>query len=131
MTYANFLAGYSQADSPVNGDAIIGSVTVGGAWSGSNLVAGVIAGTDGYFGAANATLITSSASVVPTIASIIIKGQVTNPQVPSGGYDEPNTYGFVAKKIDAFSVDGVRQSFPTGVIPKVGSSTDAVLREIS
>ncbi len=131
VTFANFLAGYDQTGAPVNGAAGIGAVTVGGNWSGSNLVAGVIAGTDGHFGALNATLITSSASVIPTIASIIIKGQVVSATLPLGDTDVKDTYGFVAKEIDALSVHGVAQSLKNGVIDPVGDSIDTVLRDVS
>jgi hypothetical protein len=125
----NFLAGYPQSGDPKNGNgngaASIGSVVVGGDWSGSNLVAGVIAAAlNGNFGDAHATLISSSSTVVPTIASIIIKGNVTG----SGAHD---TYGFVAKQIDAFSVDGKAQSLAVGVIDPVGQSSDTVVREVT
>lgn len=133
VKYANFLAGYDQDGSPDPnaGAASIGSVFVGGDWSGSNLVAGVVEGflpgppAVSAFGASNDTLITSISSVIPTIASIIIKGQV------QGVGASPDTYGFVAEKIDAFSLDGVAQSVALGLIDPVGQSTDTVLRDVS
>ena len=127
VQYANFLAGYDQSGNPVNGAASIGTVVVGGDWSGSNLVAGVLAATkSGFFGDPLATLITTSNSVVPTIASIIIKGHVTS-ATPPGSSD---TYGFVAKQIDAFSVDGHAQSLTLGVIDPVDQSVDTVVRDV-
>ena len=127
VTYTNFLAGYDQAGAPANGAASIGTVVVGGNWSESNLVAGVIAASNGNFGDPHATLITTSSTVVPTIASIIIRGNVTG----SGAAD---TYGFVAKQIDAMSVDGHAQSLTLGVIDPVdpaGPDTDTVVREVT
>jgi hypothetical protein len=127
VAYTNFLAGYDQTG-PTNGAASIGSVIVAGNWSGSNLVAGVIAGVSGNYGDPTDVLITSSASVIPTIASIIIKGNVTN---PPGVTESPETYGFVAGKIEAFTLHGVAQSAAIGVINPVGQSTDTDLRDIT
>jgi len=128
VAYTDFLAGYDQTGAPANGAASIGSVIVGGNWSGSNLVAGVIAGVSNNYGDPTDVLITSTASVIPTIASIIIKGNVTN---PAGVTDSPDTYGFVAKKIEAFALHGVSQSVANGVINPVGQSTDTDLRDIT
>jgi hypothetical protein len=127
VSYANFLAGYDQCGTPVNGAASIGTVVVGGDWSGSNLVAGVIAGSNGNFGASNDTLITTSSSVVPTIASIIIKGHVTS-ATPPGASD---TYGFVAKQINSISVDGKVLKPIEGTLDPVDQSTDTDLREVT
>ena len=68
---------------------------------------------------------------IPTIASIIIKGQVVSATVPEGDPDAANTYGFVANKIDAFSIDGKAQSLASGFIAAVGDSIDTVLRDVS
>jgi hypothetical protein len=131
VTYASFLAGYDPSGNPVEGSASIGAVTIGGNWSGSNLVAGVIAGTDGHFGANNATLITTGSSIIPSIASIIIKGKVQSAVPPPPNVDSADTYGFVAGRIDAFTLDGVAQSLTLGVIDPVGDSTDTVLRDVT
>lgn len=123
VTFANILAGYDQDGNAVNGAASIGAVSVGGNWAGSNLAAGVLAGSDGNFGTPG-TLITSSGSVIPTIASIIIKGKVENPTLPAGVQDAPDTYGFVAKDIKLLSVAGALQTIKNGELKNVGTSTD-------
>jgi hypothetical protein len=102
-------------------------VVVGGDWSGSNLVAGVLAPANGHFGDPHATLITSSPSVIPTIASIIIKGRVVDAPVTAS----PDTYGFVARQINAFSVNGKPQSLSNGLIDPVDQSDDTALRDVS
>lgn len=127
VSYTNFLAGYDQSGAAVNGAASMGPVSIGGNWSGSNLVAGVIAPSGGGFGSARDTLITSSNSVIPTIASIIIKGHVTSATTPGAA----DTYGFVAKQIGSFSVGGHAQSLSLGIIDPVDQSVDAVLREVT
>jgi hypothetical protein len=124
VTYTNFLAGYDQSLTPSNGVGSIGSVVVGGNWSGSNLVAGaepVTAG--GPYG--DSTLITTG--VIPTIASIIVKGQVVSaPVTVSEG-----TYGFISGKIGAFSVDGAKFSVKNKEIDPVGQSDDTILEQLS
>ncbi len=124
VTYANFLAGYDQAGLPSNGAAGIGSVIVGGNWSGSNLVAGVIA-ANGHFGDPHATLIDTADT--PTIASIVIKGEVINAPVAGSA----NTYGFVAREIGSFTLHGIAQNITAGLIDPVGQSTDTVLRDVT
>jgi hypothetical protein len=134
VTYTNFLAGYDQSGAPVNGAASIGSVTVAGNWSESNLVAGVIAGlvpntsNTTAFGQGTDKLIATSSSVIPTIASIIIKGHVTT---LAGVTDSADTFGFVAKTIDAFSVAGTKPSLKAGLIDPVDLSTDTDLRFVT
>ena len=60
VEFASVLAGYDTLVRPVNGDASIGNVEVGGDWVASNLVAGAAAGTDGLFGTADDTRIRPS-----------------------------------------------------------------------
>ena len=124
-TYTNFLCG-PTGPGPLNGAPASGSVTVDGNWSGTNLVAGVE--TTANFGSVTAdSLISSSASIVPTIASIIIKGQVVSatPAAPA------DTFGFVARKIDNLSIGGVAQPVANGFIGAVGQSIDTDLQDIS
>ena len=132
VTYADFLAGYGSDGQPVStaGAASIGSVVVGGNWSGSNLVAGVSADNaqaQGKFGSLNDTLINPAPTINPTIASIIIKGQVVNAPTPGKEF----TYGFVARKIDALTIHGVAQPVSFGLIDEVGTSTDTDLQDVA
>ncbi len=138
VTYTDFLAGYNQSgNSPgigvpalnqfadVNGAASIGPVTVGGSWSGSNLVAGVNHGAPGSF-TGGASLISSAGNLIPSIASIIIKGNVT-----ATGSDGPDTYGFLAQKIGTFIVDGKTQTFLIGTDNNVDGAGDTDAREVT
>jgi hypothetical protein len=123
VAFANILAGYGADLSPVNGAASIGTVVVGGDWSGSNLIAGAAPATpsDPYGGS---TLIDSS--LVPTIASIIIKGHVDSASAAAG------TYGFISGKIDSFSLAGALQKPPPATITDVGQSGgDTVLKSLA
>lgn len=134
VSYANFDAGYDQTGAPVNGVASIGTVVVGGTWQGSNLIAGVMPDSTAGHAPwdAGATVIPVipqgvSASLIPSIASIVIKGKVESASVPGAA----DTYGFVSDTIAHFSVDGVKQTFLSGQIDPVGDSVDAVARELS
>ncbi len=132
VTYADFLAGYDQSGSigtPVNRAASIGSVLVAGNWAGGNLVAGVET-TGATFGA-NLKLIPPTASIIPTIASIIIQGKVENGPIHGAETDGPNMYGFDTGKFGTVSIDGVAQSFPFGSITGLGNSTDTNLEEVT
>lgn len=79
---ASFLAGYDTALAPKNADAKIGSVTVGGDWIASNLVAGTmnLGGGTGNFGN-NSDVVISGAGTVDeaadrsTIKSVTITGR--------------------------------------------------------
>jgi len=125
VAYTNFLAGYDQTLSPVNGAASINQVVIGGDWSASNLIAGAEPVTiHGPFG--QSMLINQN--LVPTIASIIIKGQVES-AMPTPG--PANTYGFVSGKIEAFSLHGVVQSVAFGQIDPVGESVDTILSSLA
>src|SRR5205085_10410147 len=50
---SRILAGYDQSDALMNGHARIGSITVKGDWTASDLIAGIAAGGDSYFGTAD------------------------------------------------------------------------------
>lgn len=96
---SSFLAGYNVSGVGANPDAQIGAVSVIGNWSNSNLVAGVIEGTDVGFG--NALDVKASgddtATIVSKIASVVIGGSVT---AVSGGQH----FGFVAQLVGKMKV---------------------------
>jgi hypothetical protein len=105
VSFALILAGYDVNGLGVNADAQTGTITVGTDWDASNLVAGVSAGADGFFGTADDTKLSGSGvkddvSVVSTIAGVSIGGQVAGDGVPT------NHYGFVAEWIVAFKIGG-------------------------
>ncbi len=105
-----FEAGYDQTGQAVNGSAQIGAVKVIGNWTASDLVAGVQAGTDGYFGTADDTPIANTISgIVSKIASVTITGKV------SGSTDTPSEkFGFVAETIGRFQVGKTVVKTPAG-----------------
>jgi hypothetical protein len=106
VEYADILAGYATSPEPlpVNADAQIGAVTVGGGWIASNLVAGVDNGADNIFGTDDDFLIAEPGGGIPAIfakiASVSIKGQAMGTPTGGGGF------GIVSEQIGSFSVGG-------------------------
>ena len=86
---------------PQNSDASVGKVVVGGNWSASSLVAGVLDATGDGFGQ-NDRLIAGdrTRNVVARIASIVIKGTAT------GSAAEGDHFGITAQSIGKLSIDG-------------------------
>jgi hypothetical protein len=91
---ARILAGYNHFVAPLNGNAQVGTVKVGGDWISSSLVAGVQDGGSAGFGDAGDTIIGSG--TIAKIASIRIKGTVSG--TPAGG----DHFGFVSHTIGLF-----------------------------
>ncbi len=111
----NVLAGFTKADVPVNPDAQIGTVTIGGDWIASNLIAGVH-NSDGFFGDSNefAIAINDDAAIRSRIAAVIIKGQVIG--TPSS--TDASTFAIAAQQLGTVKVGGT-------VIPLLpGASND-------
>lgn len=105
VSLAMILAGYDRSLAPVNGGAQIGSVSVTGDWATSSLVAGAMNATSGNqkFGDGNdATIATGSPAVIAKITSIGIGGVISG---TAGGSDQ---FGFVAHKIGAFAIGGIK-----------------------
>jgi hypothetical protein len=128
VEFANILAGYDTNLTPVNANAQIGAVKVGGDWIASNLVAGVAAGSDGLFGTADDVLIpdlNANPRIIASIASVTIGGQAQG--TVAGG----DHFGIVAQKIDALSVAGSTLPLTAGkdVIP-LGATGDFTAREV-
>jgi hypothetical protein len=105
VEFANILAGYGFDLTPRNADAQIGAVLVKGDWIASNLVAGVVAGGDTFFGTSvDDALISEGGGEEPLItakiASVTINGYVMG---TLGGGDH---FGFVAQQIVKFKIGG-------------------------
>lgn len=88
-----------------NADAQIGTVTVGGDWIASSLVAGAQAGTDGHFGTTDdlklgGAFLKDLPAVFSKINSITIGGQVI------GSAFTADTFGFVAESIGSLKIGG-------------------------
>lgn len=119
-------AGYDPATSnPVNADAQIGKVSVGGDWIRSNLVAGVVS-EDAVFGNADDSIIGEVGSVpgiIASIASITIKGSLI------GTFGGTDGYAFTAEEIKAVTIAGKKvllnegpsndDLIPSGVAPDI------------
>jgi hypothetical protein len=117
---SRILAGYDVAGLPVNGDVQIGKVVVKGQWIASNLVAGVTAGDDGFFGTADAneTVISDNNPITARIASITILGAVR------GTLDDPSDgFGFSAEEIGSLNIGKAKVPLQRGV----GNDTTPVL----
>lgn len=108
VRFAEILAGYNVVKNPTNADASIGNVTVGGDWAGSSLVAGAYDATLDGFGVGDALQTMGDTALIARIASIAIKGTVTN----SANADDH--FGFVAQQIDKLKVGSQTLSFTAG-----------------
>ncbi len=144
VEFANILAGYNIFLNPVNGDAQIGAVKVGGDWVASNLVAGVInLGADDIVGGlgVNADNVNFGdshdlsigpgiAAIVAKIASITIGGQVFGTPKSTSSTDH---FGFVAQQIGALKIGGIAIVLTAGQSNnslRVGETTDLTVHEV-
>lgn len=101
VSFTNILAGYDPSSVGVNAAAQIGAVTVHGNWTASNLVAGVAAGPDGYFGTADDTVLskTDAPNVLSQIGPILITGTVSGNSSSSTAH-----FGIVAQKVTSLTI---------------------------
>ena len=100
VDHSRILAGYDGNGSVANGHARIGRVTAGADWIASDLVAGVDAGSDGYFGTDDDFAVGGGFTLASRIASIVIGGQLL------GTAAAGDTFGFVSEEIGRFKVGG-------------------------
>ena len=100
--FVTVLAGYNPAEEPVNGDAQITRISVGGNWIASTAVAGAVAGPDGLFGTADDAIhFPHVNSVTAKIASIQISGKLRGTPAPTVDH-----YGFVSEEIGELKIGG-------------------------
>jgi hypothetical protein len=118
VEFTDFLAGYNRGlnstftPQPVNADAQIGKVFVGGDWIASNLVAGVAAGTDGQFGTADDVLIPEAKqdpNTTATIGKVVINGQVQGTANVTTDH-----FGIVAQLVTALRIGGTTIALTPG-----------------
>jgi hypothetical protein len=140
---AQILAGYDETLAPLNADAQIGAVNVGGDWVASSIAAGSInLGNDDVvggvgdnadnvnFGNPHDVKISEVSDVLTSkIASITIRGQIFGTESPI-----LDRFGFVAEEISAFKVGGLKvsllaQPFNDGFIV-IGSFNDVRIHEL-
>jgi hypothetical protein len=119
---AQILAGYDTALNPVNADAQIGAVSVGGDWIASSIAAGAVQGGTG-FGSGDTTIGGGgSVNISSKIASIVIKGMLIGTPVSTNNGDQ---FGFVAQQIGSVIVGGFAITIPTNNTPvAIGDTTD-------
>jgi hypothetical protein len=126
----NILAGYDPTLSPVNGDAQVGRVAVGGDWIASNLVAGVQnpASANGLFGDGNDQSIgAGNTAIASRIGAVDIRGVVIGRD--DGGNDH---FGFSAQQIGSFRAGGVAAPVTPArdVIELAPLTGDVTVREV-
>jgi hypothetical protein len=112
VSFTDILGGYSEGlSNPVNADAQIGAVFVGGDWIATNLVAGVAPDANGRFGTSGNTLITDANQNPATdssIGSVVIAGQVL------GGTVSTDHFGIAAQLVAALTVGGTKLALTAG-----------------
>lgn len=123
---SSFLAGYDATGAAVNPDAQIGAVTVAGAWTASNVVAGIAAGADAGFGNEQDERAPGfdNTAIVSRIASILIGGAV------SGTAADGDHFGFVAQAIGKSKANGVSVALSATVAGEI-AEFDAVNHDVS
>ena len=114
----------------MNPDAQIGAVKVAGNWTASNLIAGVIVGSDPGFGNEFDTIAPGfdNALIVSKIASITIGGAVSG--TGTGG----DHFGFVAQRIGKVKIGTQTFAMQDAVGEQVfevdGVNNDVTVREV-
>jgi hypothetical protein len=130
VEFANILAGYNTNLDPVNGDAQIGSVFVGGDWIASNLVSGVTDGGDGFGDDNDVAIAGGSPNIVSRIGRVVIGGLVYGTPDASGN----DQFGFVAQQIGLFRSFGLVANFttsPNESMDLARTTSDVTIREVS
>src|SRR5262249_50461325 len=125
--------GYQVGGTPVNADAQIGTVSVGGNWIASSIVAGVKAGADLKFGTADDAKpfglgVKDDPNLFSKIGSVAIHGQVLG---TNGAINDH--FGIVAEEIGHFSAGGVTIPVHAGRhndVINLGITGDVTLREV-
>src|SRR5262249_20112187 len=118
---------------PLDADAQIGSVTVGGDWIASSIAAGVQPGPSG-FGSDTDVAITGSgttdrAGIVSKIGSVKISGETLGTPNSISGTDH---FGFVAQELDSVKIAGkqITTLGGPGAVP-VGLTNDLAVLQVA
>jgi hypothetical protein len=115
--FASILAGFDLNLFPVNGNAQIGAVNVGGNWIAGSIVAGVQDGGSPGFGDAGDTII--GGGTIARIASIVVGGVIAGTDTPG------DQFGFESRRIGSLMVQGERITIisPFPLAPLTGDVT--------
>jgi hypothetical protein len=138
--HALVLAGYGDDNTPLNGHAQIGAITIGRDWIASSVTAGLLpqlgaTNAIGAFGEGDDKFIALPAApalngVVASIASITIKGRAI------GSLETGDRFGIVAEQIGSLSVGGIARTLVTGKSNDLagfafGPTPDFLVREVA
>jgi hypothetical protein len=122
--WMNVLAGYASNTNPINGNAQIGPISIGGDLVASNLVAGVRDINHDGFGNADDVIIGNLSNSIARIASVVIGGIVIGTSAGGDHFGiESHTIGSL--KINGFVVPIVS---PLSLSPHTGD--DVTVREV-
>jgi hypothetical protein len=119
-------------DSSIDGDASIGSVTIGGNFTASSIVAGIDS-TNAFFGDADDFVFADGGSndlgIIARIASVTIRGVVTGTTAST-----TDSFGIVAEEIGRVTVGKVAASLTLGPSndlagTALGGAADVFVRE--
>jgi hypothetical protein len=129
---ADILAGFSASPtglSATNADAQIGAVKVGGSWTASNLVAGVVnTGAPNFGDSHDVPISGGNSSITSKIASISIGGPVYGtPSTVNAG----DSFGFVAQSIGTVKIAGLTLAPTSGGDILVSATGDVFVHEIA
>lgn len=105
-----------------NGDAVLGSISVGGDWVASSAVAGVQIGNDKDYATNDDSPGASNAPNLSRIAAITIRGQVIG---TPGGTDR---YGFTAQSLGPIKIGGASYTATPAAIQLPGLYGDEAIR---
>jgi hypothetical protein len=133
---AVILAGYSASLTPLNGNAQIGAVKVGGDWVASDLVAGATnsdlpsgAPFANYGNSSDALISGGVSTILSKIASITIGGQVIG---TPNSVSTTDHFGFVAEAIGPVKIGGYAFSVASSTSPQpVGETGDVDIHIIT
>lgn len=133
VTHAEILIGYDTTFVPVNGDAGIGNVSIGGNFTASSLVAGIQENpgdADARFGeddihipGFDSTDPLKADKILSKIASLTIKGSVEGTPGIAG-----DSYGITAQKIGKVKINGVKVILDKLLPDDIGFGTDDDVR---
>jgi hypothetical protein len=105
----DFLFGYDSFGLPSRADAQLGTLTVHGRWTASNLALGVLAGSDQLFGTSDDSVIGGgSAAVLSAIGRLVIHGGV------GGSSADGDYFGILAEHIVSGRIAGNRLKLSNG-----------------
>jgi hypothetical protein len=130
--FADILGGALSINAPVgqtkNGDATLGTITIGRDFIASSIVAGAAAGANGY--GSGDTPLTGGTDAIASIARVTIGGQALGTAPAISPIDH---YGIVAEQVKALKIGGVSvllQSGPGNDDRPLGITGDLRIHEI-